>query len=409
MVGSVIKGGIGTGYVYVNSFDTDEPVMKTVYGKNPNANKIEEIRHRNDREAKAMAAVEKLLNNEGAEEGSGDGAQGDAASETGISAEEARIEREKLIAEYESIRSKYEKESEEFVLRARSKATEIYDKTKEMAQQTILDARSEADQIIKSANAEAEKLKAAAKQQGLEEGTKQGYDEGYVKALKKCKETLIELKGLAEKITEDKTEIMMQYERQLFDTIFDICQRVTLGALGQKEKGIITRMIHEAGRKYKASKSVKLTLSKLDISDEAEIDEQLLKDVFRNCENVDIELLDDAPAGTLLIDDGSEITDASVMTQLKMVEQLGKGKYRDINLTDMLQESQASKPKRGGGRKKAAAKEEPEEEPVPAEPHDDDDTAVPDVVYAKGKAGTVDSDEGGRDDDDDIEKAIENA
>ena len=404
MVGGVIKGGIGTGYVYVNSFDTDEPVMKTVYGKNPNAQKIAEIQSRNDRESKAMAAVEKLLAD--SSENSEETGETTASSAATISAEEARIEREKLIAEYESIRSKYEKESEEFVLRARDKATEIYDKTKEMAQQTILDARKQADEIVSEAEKKAKQLADDAKKQGYDEGEKKGFDEGYVKALKKCKETLIELKSLSEQVTAAKSEIMMQYERQLFDTIFDICNRITLGVLGQKEKGLITRMIREAGKKYKASKTVKITLSKLDVSEEAEIDEQLLKDVFRSCENVEIEILDDAPAGTLLIDDGSEITDASVMTQLKMVEQLGKGKYRDKNLSDMLQESQSSaKPKRGGGRRKTAAKDEPEEEAEAApegvsEPRprsSDDEESVPDIVYTSGE------------EDDDIEQAIENA
>ena len=402
-MGGVIKGGYG-GYVYVNNFDTDEPVMKTVYGKNPNASKIAEITKINDRNSKASAAVEKLLSGESSQSG---GEGGEVSDEQTISAEEARIERETLIAEYESIRNKYEKESEEFVLRARSKATEVYEKTKELAQQTILDARSEAEQIINSAKSEAEKLKENEKKAGYAEGEKQGYDEGYVKALKKCKETLLELKDLAEQVTADKSELMMQYERQLFDTIFDIAQRVTLGALAQKEKGIITRMIHEAGRKYKASKNVKITLSKLDVSEEAQIDEQLLKDVFRNCENVEIELQDDAPAGTLLIDDGTEITDASVMTQLKMVEQLGKGKYRDKNLSDMLQESQAAKPKRGGGRRKTA-KDDNEDPAERAEALSaDDDAAVPDVVYTTGRNTGADDDSGGNDDD--IENEIENA
>ena len=402
MAGNVIKGGIGTGYVYVNSFDTDEPVMKTVYGKSPNADKLQEIFCRNDRNTKASAAVEKLLADKTADDGSTDGGEPDEGES--VPAEEARIEREKLIAEYESIRNKYEHESEEFVLRARSKATEIYEKTKELAQQTILDARSEAEQILNSARSEAEELKESEKRAGREEGEKQGFDEGYVKALKKCKETLVELKDLAEQVTADKSEIMMQYERQLFDTIFDICQRVTMGALAQKEKGIITRMIHEAGRKYKASKNVKIILSKLDVSEEAEIDEQLLKDVFRNCENVEIEIQEDAPSGTLLIDDGSEITDASVMTQLKMVEQLGKGKYRDKNLTDLLQESQ-NKPKRGGRRR--AASKDGTEEPAPDTANtvldDDDDTAIPNVVYETKNTAKLDTD--GQEDD--IEKQME--
>ena len=373
MAGGVIKGGIGTGYVYVNNFDTDEPVMKTVYGKSPAAEKVAEIARLNSRQEKALAAVEKML----AESEESDG-EPDEPKDT-VAMEEARIEREKLIAEYEAIRVKYEKESEEFVLRARSKATEIYEQTKEIAQKTVQEARDEAAEILKNAKDEAVKLGESAKSRGYDEGMKQGYDEGYVKALKKCKDSLVELKELAGQVTEEKTELLMQYERQLFDTIFDIAQRVTLGALGQKDKGVITRMIQEAGKKYKASKTVKITLSKLDISDEAEIDEQLLKTVFRNCENVDIEILDDAPSGTLMIDDGSEITDASVMTQLKMVEQLGKGKYRDKNITDMLRETRTSRSRKPGGKKKAAAGEE--DAPAPAEENDEGE--LPDVVYTK--------------------------
>lgn len=380
MAGGVIKGGIGTGYVYVNNFDTDEPVMKTVYGKSPTAEKLAEIAKLNSRQEKAIAAVERLL------AGTDDDDEIDEAEKEKdtVAAEEARIEREKLIAEYEAIRVKYEKESEEFVLRARSKATEIYEQTKEIAQKTVQEARDEAAGILKAAKEEAVRLGDSSKQQGYNEGVKQGYDEGYVKALKKCKDSLVELKELAAQVTEEKSELLMQYERQLFDTIFDIAQRVTLGALGQKDKGVITRMIQEAGKKYKASKTVKITLSKLDVSDEADIDEQLLKSVFRNCENVDVEILDDAPSGTLMIDDGTEITDASVMTQLKMVEQLGKGKYRDKNITEMLQESRAAKAaKKTAGKKKAAAKEE--EAAAPAE--EGDEGELPDVVYTKTGSG----------------------
>ena len=398
MPGGVIKGRVGA-YVYVSSFDTDEPVMKTIRGKRPK--RMEEVIDLNDRNSRAAAQVQKMLAEAEAAEAkaAAEKAAAEADLENSVSSEEARIERQKLIEEYEAIRQKYEKESEEFVLRAREKATEVYEKTKEMAQKTILDARSEAEQIIRDAEGEIKEQAEEARKQGYEEGEKKGYDEGYVKALKKCKETLLELKSLSEQVTADKSELMMQYERQLFDTIFDICNRITLGVLGQKEKGLITRMIREAGKKYKASKTVKLTLSKLDVSEEAEIDEQLLKDVFKSCDNVDIEILDDMPAGTLLIDDGAEITDASVMTQLKMVEQLGKGKYRDKSLGDMLQENRdTAKPKRG--RRPAKTDDADDTELAASESAGDDDTAVPDVVYKTGRAA---------DDEDDIEKQIENA
>ena len=401
-MGSVIKGGVG-GYVYVNSFDTDEPVMKTIYGKNPNAHKLEEIRRSNDRAAQAMEAAKQSI----ADESEAQYVSDPSVSEDSVSAEEARVEREKLIAEYEAIRTKYEKESEEFVLRARSKATEIYDKTREIALQTVEEAKAEAEKIISEAKIRGEKLAEEMKKQSYAEGEKKGYDEGYVKALKKCKETLLELKTLSEQVSSEKSELLMKYERQLFDTIFDIAQKVTLGALAQKEKGIITRMIREAGKKFKLSKNVRLTLSKLDVSEIAEIDEQLLKEVFKGSENVEIELLDDAPSGTLLIDDGDEITDASVMTQLKMVEQLGKGKYRDTSITDMIRESAAESKNRRGGKKKAGAKaEDTADDEIGNDTAEDagaDDSAVPDVVYTTGSGTDSPAAE------DSLEEAIENS
>lgn len=250
-----------------------------------------------------------------------------------VSEEEARIEREQVIAEYESLRNKYEKEAEQFVLRAREKATEIYEKTKEMAEKTVADARSEAEALRARAREEGRK-------EGYDEGHKQGYDEGYMKALKKCKDSLLELEALTAKVGEEKNNIYARYERQLFDAIFEIAQKVTLTTLAQKEKGVITRMIREAGKKYKTSKNVKIMLSALDISDETEIDEELLREVFRSSENIEIEIIPDAPQGTLIIDDGSEITDAGIMTQLKMIEQLGKGKYRDKKMSDIVEEEQ---------------------------------------------------------------------
>ena len=248
MAGGVIKGSI-TGCVYVNNFDTDEPVMKTVYGRRPDSKKLPR-NAREEAEERVLSLISE--NRDPSENKTGDRETPEQAGDTErVSAEEARIEREKLVAEYEAIRTKYEKESEQFVLRAREKATEIYEKTKQMAEQTVQDARNDAEIIKKEAAEEAEREAEAARQKAYAEGEKQGYDDGYVKALKKCKESLLELKNTAEQITADKTEIMMQYERQLFDTIFDICQKVTAGALAQKDKGVITRMIREAGKKYR--------------------------------------------------------------------------------------------------------------------------------------------------------------
>ena len=215
------------------------------------------------------------------------------------------------------------------MIRAKEKAAEVYEKTREMAQQTIDEANEKSEQIKNDAADEGRK-------QGYDDGHKKGYDEGYVAALKKCKDTLVELKSINEQIIAEKEQIFRDYENQLFDTIFDIAQKITINSLKQKDKAVISKMIKEAGKRYRNSKNVKISLSSLDISETAEIDDAVLAEAFRPGTNVEIEILKDAPEGTLILDDGAEITDAGVPTQLKMIEQLGKGKYRDKNLNELI-------------------------------------------------------------------------
>ncbi len=248
-----------------------------------------------------------------------------------IREEDAKIEREKLLEEYEELRQKYERESEEYILHAKEKAAEIYEKTREIAHQTMDEARAECEMLKKEASAEGLK-------QGYDEGYKKGYDEGYVNALKKCKDTLLELKQLSEEVVAHKSQIYLDYEHALFDAIFDIAQKITLDSLKQKDKAVIMKMLKEAGKRFRGSKNVKITLSGLDISDVSEVDETILEEVFKGGSNIEFEILSDAPSGTLIIDNGTEITDASVSTQLKMIEQLGKGRYRDKAPTEILKE-----------------------------------------------------------------------
>ncbi len=276
-----------------------------------------------------------------------------------IREEDAKIEREKLLEEYEQLRQKYEKESEEYILRAKEKAAEVYEKTREIAHRTMDEAKAECEVLKKEATAEGMK-------QGYDDGYKKGYDEGYVNALKKCKDTLLELKQLSEDVIAHKSQIYLDYEHALFDAIFDIAQKITLDSLKQKDKAVIMKMLKEAGKRFRGSKNVKITLSGLDISDVSEVDEGILEEVFKGGSNIEFEILQDAPSGTLIIDNGTEITDASVSTQLKMIEQLGKGRYRDKAPTEILKERR-EKAEKQADETSAAVSETVAEEPVQSE------------------------------------------
>lgn len=153
---------------------------------------------------------------------------------------------------------------------------------------------------------------------------------------------LSEIKRLSEQMVSDKAELFDSYEVEIFDTVMEIVNRITLNSLGQKDKAVVKKTIKEAGKSFRGSEYVKLTLSKTDVSEEMAADTDYFKKLFTNVKNVEVEVLKDAPSGTVIIDNGSEITDAGIQTQLKMIEELGRGKYR-----------------RAPSRKKAEKQEEP--------------------------------------------------
>lgn len=331
----IIKGGLGFGYI--PAAGSDEPIMKTILGTHPPENiqvkeslPVEEAAEDIRVETNEEAVSEQVVVCEPEIE-----VEPEPEVEPAAVAEEIVLEQERILRECEELRVKYESEAEQLMENAKERAQQICDETRENAKKTVEQANEQAVQIKKDAFIEG-------RQQGYDEGYKSGYDEGYVAALKKCKEALLELKTTNEQIVAEKERIFRDYERQLFDTIFEIAQKITINSLKQKDKTAISKMIKEAGKRYRGSKNVKISLSSLDISEESQLDDEILAEAFRDGTNVEIEILKEAPEGTLIIDDGSEITDAGVPTQLKMIEQLGKGKYRDKNLHELIRTKMAA-------------------------------------------------------------------
>ncbi len=235
------------------------------------------------------------------------------APDTAAVAEAEKARRESINAETERIKQYYREEGEKALAEA-----------KQRAEQILSDTEKQAAQYAEAAKAQAEEIFAKAQQDGFEKG----HDDGYKKGLMKCKDMLLELKSASERINAEKEELFESYETEIFDTVMEIVNRVTLNSLGQKDKTVIKKTVKEAGKAFRNSDYVKLTLSKTDISEEMAADSDYFKKLFTNVKTVEVEILKDAPSGTVILDNGSETIDAGIQTQLKMIEELGKGKYR---------------------------------------------------------------------------------
>lgn len=242
----------------------------------------------------------------------------DTAENTAVTDEASAKHRQELEQEKEKITSYYREQGEKALADAREKAQKILSETEQQAQAEAIFEKSRSDGFAK------------------------GHEDGYAAGLDKCRDMLSEIKRLSEQMVSDKAELFDSYEVEIFDTVMEIVNRITLNSLGQKDKAVVKKTIKEAGKSFRGSEYVKLTLSKTDVSEEMAADTDYFKKLFTNVKNVEVEVLKDAPSGTVIIDNGSEITDAGIQTQLKMIEELGRGKYR-----------------RAPSRKKAEKQEEP--------------------------------------------------
>lgn len=255
-----------------------------------------------------------------------DGAEQEPEPEQPLTPKEQLVLREEIIREYDALRSQYIHEGE----KAR------YD-AKQWAQRLIETTENDIRKLYQKNVEECAQAKTKADEQGYKEGyergfsegSQNGHDKGYSEGLGECTDTLKELTAALQTFDKEHERYFKEYEKNLFDVIFTIANKITVDSLKQKDKAVITKMLNEAAKGFRHSEYVKVTLSKLDTEQYAQTGLDILKEAFRDTQHIEFEIVKDAPQGTLILDNGSEITDAGVATQLMMIEKLGKGKFRD--------------------------------------------------------------------------------
>lgn len=235
--------------------------------------------------------------------------------------------------ELDEIRAQYRMDGQQYEAETRIKCNMELAKAREDAEAILFEARGESERLLSEIESKTEKAvedgRAQGYNMGYRDGQQKGEEDGYVQGLKKCKETLLDLKKLCEDIEKERNELMAENRRAIFDLSMEIAQKITMTMLGQKDKSALQRMITAAAKEFRNAKSIKVTLSKLDLSEDVEADLKLFEKCFSSTAQVEFEVLDGAEKGTLMLETESEILDAGVSTQLKMIEELGSGKYRD--------------------------------------------------------------------------------
>lgn len=228
----------------------------------------------------------------------------------------------------------------------------------EQGKQVIIEAKRRADGIINNANAEADAIvKDAEKKRddvfikARAEGFEQGKKDGAALVATESRNILDEARDFSDKINTSKAELFAKYEKDIYDTVMEIANKVTLNSMSVKDGTAAKKLIKAAAKDFRNSQLIRITLDENDASIELSGDYEYLKELCGGMAHVEVELLADAEPGTVVVDNGEEITDAGIMTQLRMIRELGDGKFKGV-----------SPKKRSSRRKKSEESDEAVEE-----------------------------------------------
>ena len=169
------------------------------------------------------------------------------------------------------------------------------------------------EETIKNAEADAEIIRKTA--------AEKGYLEGNEKSKATAEKYLSAAAELVSQATAQKEAYYISHKDELIETACFLAEKLIATKLSE-DKSVIANIAANAAKDFRNSERVKISLAAADISAEATADIDYLKSLIKGIPDIEIEILENAKTGTVVLDNGSEIIDASVPTQLDFLKEI---------------------------------------------------------------------------------------
>lgn len=193
-------------------------------------------------------------------------------------------------------------------------------KANSVAETIVASAHNDANGILAKANVKIHDLKEEAKVQGH----KEGFEAGHAAAIAELKPSLDQAKALLEEINRRKDAYYAAHEDRLLNTVIEMVEKILAKEL-ETDKAALLSIAAQAAKGFRNSAYLKVSVAKGELGFTMQSDPELVRAIAPTVPDIELELLADADGGTLILDDGHNIVDASLPTQLEFLKEILSG------------------------------------------------------------------------------------
>lgn len=220
-------------------------------------------------------------------------------------------------------------EEEKRKARLEKEREEILEKAREQRDAILNEARREAEEMKKAAEAKAEEAAEKARedarqegyQAGLEEGKRQGQQKGKEAWDKQISSFETEMRQALESVKEAKERCLHTYLDELKDCAVAIAEKVIHISL--KSSGdVIRQMIIAATEKLNRSAWVKIYIDRPDYEMLLQADQDILSELSHLSDNIKFVVMDQEKEGSCIIERPEEVLDISVNSQMENIKDI---------------------------------------------------------------------------------------
>jgi flagellar assembly protein FliH len=232
-------------------------------------------------------------------------------------------EKRRKQAEEERFRKAVDDEVQRILAQSKAQADAYRDKIIAEAQAEAQAISSDAKATTKTVLEKAANEAAVMKEQAKRDGYKDGFEKGYAEARAKCERYVEAAAKFIAEINSKKEAYYISHEEQLKETLFEMVRKITLNELITDDR-FVERVIANAAKSFRNSDYIKISVLEGEVSKEFVSDAEFVNKLIPFIPEIEVEYLnpDEAEPGTIILDNDTEIIDASVPTQLEFLKEI---------------------------------------------------------------------------------------